>query len=180
VGRVVIRLHENDSLFDALGRIAAARVAGCTPVISLPEGLHNAVTDFLKGPEGKRIVGAAAMVRQTDWSGPWPRSSGAADTAAGNNAHEIESGPAWLRLRELSVAVLSRSAQPLSPSVRQVRLRQKRAKASPLPWWSRPRWKLSHEAVSLSSQRRGGTQPSASRWLSPLAAQRRQARYQTQ
>ena len=66
VGRVVIRLHENDSLFDALGRIAAARVAGCTPVISLPEGLHNAVTDFLKGPEGKRIVGAAAMVRQTD------------------------------------------------------------------------------------------------------------------
>ncbi len=66
VGRVVIRLHENDGLFDVLGRIAAARVAGCTPVVSLAEGLHNDVIDFLKGPEGKRIVGEAAMVRQTD------------------------------------------------------------------------------------------------------------------
>jgi RHH-type transcriptional regulator, proline utilization regulon repressor / proline dehydrogenase / delta 1-pyrroline-5-carboxylate dehydrogenase len=65
-GRVVIRLHENDRLFDVLGRIAAARVAGCTPVISLPAGLHNTVADFLKGPEGKRMVGEAALVRQTD------------------------------------------------------------------------------------------------------------------
>jgi RHH-type proline utilization regulon transcriptional repressor/proline dehydrogenase/delta 1-pyrroline-5-carboxylate dehydrogenase len=66
VGRVLIRLHESDRLFDALGRIAAARVAGCTPVVSLPKALNNDVTDFLKGPEGKRIVGKAAMVRQTD------------------------------------------------------------------------------------------------------------------
>lgn len=66
VGRVVIRLHENDGLFDVLGRIAAARVAGCTPVVSLPAALHNDVTDFLKGPQGKRIVGEAALVRQTD------------------------------------------------------------------------------------------------------------------
>jgi RHH-type proline utilization regulon transcriptional repressor/proline dehydrogenase/delta 1-pyrroline-5-carboxylate dehydrogenase len=66
VGRVVIRLHENDGLFEVLGRIAAARVAGCVPVVSLPEGLHNDVTDFLRGPDGKRIVGEAALVRQTD------------------------------------------------------------------------------------------------------------------
>ncbi len=66
VGRVLIRLHENDSFFEVLGRIAAARVAECLSVVSIPEGLHNAVTDFLKGPEGKRIVGDAALVRQTD------------------------------------------------------------------------------------------------------------------
>lgn len=66
VGRVVIRLHPDDSLFEVLGRIAAARVAGCTPVVSLPETLENHVTGFLKGPEGRQIVGRAAMVRQTD------------------------------------------------------------------------------------------------------------------
>ena len=66
VGTVLIRLHEDDSLFDVLGRIAAVKVSGCELVISIPTGLKNEVTDFLSGEEGKRIVGSAPVLHQSD------------------------------------------------------------------------------------------------------------------
>jgi RHH-type proline utilization regulon transcriptional repressor/proline dehydrogenase/delta 1-pyrroline-5-carboxylate dehydrogenase len=66
VGTVLVRLHEDDSLFDVLGRIAAVKVSGCGLVISIPTGLKNKVTDFLNGKEGKRIVGGAPVVHQSD------------------------------------------------------------------------------------------------------------------
>jgi RHH-type proline utilization regulon transcriptional repressor/proline dehydrogenase/delta 1-pyrroline-5-carboxylate dehydrogenase len=67
VGTVLVRLHEDDSLFDVLGRIAAVKVSGCGLVISIPTGLENRVTAFLGGKEGKRIVGDAPVLLQSDW-----------------------------------------------------------------------------------------------------------------
>jgi RHH-type proline utilization regulon transcriptional repressor/proline dehydrogenase/delta 1-pyrroline-5-carboxylate dehydrogenase len=66
VGKVLIRLHEDDSLFDVLGRIAAVKVSGCDLVISIPTDLKNGVTAFLLGKEGKRIVGGAPVLHQSD------------------------------------------------------------------------------------------------------------------
>jgi RHH-type proline utilization regulon transcriptional repressor/proline dehydrogenase/delta 1-pyrroline-5-carboxylate dehydrogenase len=66
VGTVLVRLHEDDSLFDVLGRIAAVKVSGCRLLVSIPIELNNSVTGFLLGREGKRIVGDAAVLRQTD------------------------------------------------------------------------------------------------------------------
>jgi RHH-type proline utilization regulon transcriptional repressor/proline dehydrogenase/delta 1-pyrroline-5-carboxylate dehydrogenase len=66
VGKVLVRLHEDDSLFDVLGRIAAVNVSGCDLVISIPTGLKNDVTAFLDSKEGKRIVGGAPLLHQSD------------------------------------------------------------------------------------------------------------------
>lgn len=66
VGMVLVRLHEDDSLFDVLGRIAAIKISGCGLVISIPTKLTNRVTDFLHGTEGKRIVGGVPVLHQSD------------------------------------------------------------------------------------------------------------------
>jgi RHH-type proline utilization regulon transcriptional repressor/proline dehydrogenase/delta 1-pyrroline-5-carboxylate dehydrogenase len=66
IGRVVIRLHPDDSLFDALGRLAAARISGCTPVVSVPPGLKNRVTDFWETREGRQILMKTRVIRQSD------------------------------------------------------------------------------------------------------------------
>ncbi len=56
VGRLIVRLHEDDSLFETLARIAAAKISGCRLWISIPKGLDNAVTRFLHTKEGQRLV----------------------------------------------------------------------------------------------------------------------------
>jgi RHH-type proline utilization regulon transcriptional repressor/proline dehydrogenase/delta 1-pyrroline-5-carboxylate dehydrogenase len=57
VGTVVVRLHEDDSLFETLARIAAVKISGCRLRISCPKGLNNQVTDFLHAGEGRRLIG---------------------------------------------------------------------------------------------------------------------------
>lgn len=57
VGTVVVRLHEDDSLFETLARIAAVKISGCRLRISCPKGLSNQVTDFLHSVEGGRLIG---------------------------------------------------------------------------------------------------------------------------
>ena len=66
VGTVVVRLHQKDSLFDSLARIAAAQITGCRLMISAPEKLHNAVTQFIDSSEGRRLVGERPVLRETD------------------------------------------------------------------------------------------------------------------
>jgi RHH-type proline utilization regulon transcriptional repressor/proline dehydrogenase/delta 1-pyrroline-5-carboxylate dehydrogenase len=65
-GRVVIRLHEEDSLFEALARLAAATITRCTPIISIPETLNNRVTDFVLSQQGKAFKGDSEVIRQSD------------------------------------------------------------------------------------------------------------------
>jgi RHH-type proline utilization regulon transcriptional repressor/proline dehydrogenase/delta 1-pyrroline-5-carboxylate dehydrogenase len=56
-GRVVVREHVDDSLFETLARIAAAKVAGCRLWVSIPRGLDNPVVRFLQEKEGGRLIG---------------------------------------------------------------------------------------------------------------------------
>ncbi len=66
VGEVVVRLHESDTLFETLARIAAVQISGCTLKISLPLKLRNSVTAFLEDTEGCRLSGRAPRVRESD------------------------------------------------------------------------------------------------------------------
>jgi RHH-type proline utilization regulon transcriptional repressor/proline dehydrogenase/delta 1-pyrroline-5-carboxylate dehydrogenase len=66
VGRVVIRLHEQDSLFEALARVVAAAVAGCTPIVSIPKGLDNAVVQFIASRDGRQILGRTERWQEDD------------------------------------------------------------------------------------------------------------------
>jgi RHH-type proline utilization regulon transcriptional repressor/proline dehydrogenase/delta 1-pyrroline-5-carboxylate dehydrogenase len=66
VGKVVVRLHEKDSLFETLARVAAAQITACRLIISAPNSLHNAVTQFLYAEEGRRLVGKHPLLRETD------------------------------------------------------------------------------------------------------------------
>jgi RHH-type proline utilization regulon transcriptional repressor/proline dehydrogenase/delta 1-pyrroline-5-carboxylate dehydrogenase len=66
VGTVVVRLHENDNLFESLARIAAVKVAACNLIISIPKGLQNHVIQFLHEKEGRRLIGDRPVVYEQD------------------------------------------------------------------------------------------------------------------
>lgn len=66
VGKVVVRLHEDDSLFDVLARIAAVNISKCELSVSVPSGLNNAVVAFLTDKEGRRILGDHPLIHETD------------------------------------------------------------------------------------------------------------------
>lgn len=66
VGTVVVRLHEDDSLFDTLARIAAVKITGCKLWISIPKGLQNISTRFLSQKEGRRLVGGDPIFHEPD------------------------------------------------------------------------------------------------------------------
>jgi RHH-type proline utilization regulon transcriptional repressor/proline dehydrogenase/delta 1-pyrroline-5-carboxylate dehydrogenase len=65
-GAVAIRMHGDDSLFETLARVAAVRISGCSPLVSIPPGLVNTATAFLGSREGQELLKDARVVRQTD------------------------------------------------------------------------------------------------------------------
>jgi RHH-type proline utilization regulon transcriptional repressor/proline dehydrogenase/delta 1-pyrroline-5-carboxylate dehydrogenase len=66
LGTISIRLHPHDSLFDVLARLAAAKITGNIPVVSIPRKLDNHVTAFLSTVEGHQIMQRAIVRRQSD------------------------------------------------------------------------------------------------------------------
>jgi RHH-type transcriptional regulator, proline utilization regulon repressor / proline dehydrogenase / delta 1-pyrroline-5-carboxylate dehydrogenase len=66
VGTMAVRLHPEDSLFDALARIAAVRATGNRLRVSIPKGLDTPATRFLYGPEGRRLTARAPVFQETD------------------------------------------------------------------------------------------------------------------
>ena len=66
VGTVVVRLHPEDGLFDAVARIAAVRATGNCLRVSVPPGMDGPAVRFLHGPEGGRLTARAPVVRETD------------------------------------------------------------------------------------------------------------------
>jgi len=66
VGRVLVRVHPADSLFEVLARVSAARAAGCPVAVSLPPGMDNAVTDFLGTVDGEALLDGTKMIFQED------------------------------------------------------------------------------------------------------------------
>ncbi len=69
IGSVMVCLHENDTLFDVLGRICAVQISGCRLLINIPPGMDNAVTQFLMGREGDRILKTRPPIRKLDNKG---------------------------------------------------------------------------------------------------------------
>jgi RHH-type proline utilization regulon transcriptional repressor/proline dehydrogenase/delta 1-pyrroline-5-carboxylate dehydrogenase len=65
-GVVLVRIHPEDSLFEALARIAAAKISKCKPEVSLPQGLDNMVSRFLSSKQGQVFLGNVPMVKQSD------------------------------------------------------------------------------------------------------------------
>ena len=65
-GKVAVRLHENDTLFDLLARIAAAKISRCELIVSIPVELDNPVASFLDGIEGKLFIQDTPVIRHTD------------------------------------------------------------------------------------------------------------------
>lgn len=66
IKRVLVRLHEKDTLFDVLGRIAAAEISGSIFQISIPVDIRNRVTKFLLGRDGGKFIGKTEIIIQTD------------------------------------------------------------------------------------------------------------------
>ena len=66
VGKVVVRLHEKDSLFETVARIAAVKITGCRLWISIPKNLDSQAVQFLHEKEGQRLVGKAPIFNETD------------------------------------------------------------------------------------------------------------------
>ena len=65
-GTIVVRIHQDDSLFEVLARIAAVRVSGCDLVISLPPDLNSEAASFLRGRHGRRFSGGTPLTVQDD------------------------------------------------------------------------------------------------------------------
>jgi RHH-type proline utilization regulon transcriptional repressor/proline dehydrogenase/delta 1-pyrroline-5-carboxylate dehydrogenase len=66
VGTVAIRLHQNDSLFETLARVAAAKITGCVPRISIPNDLDTPATRFIQSEEGRRLIDRTPVVYESD------------------------------------------------------------------------------------------------------------------
>jgi len=66
IGTVVVRLHENDSLFETLARIAAVKITGCRLWVSIPGEINNPAARFLQGKEGQRLVGDSPVFNEPD------------------------------------------------------------------------------------------------------------------
>ena len=66
LGKVVVRLHEKDSVFDMLARIAATRITENELIVSLPPRLNSPAAAFLAGQQGKQILGKATVIEQSD------------------------------------------------------------------------------------------------------------------
>ena len=66
IGSVAIRLHPDDTLFETLARIAAARIAGNKTVVSIPEELDNGIIRFLNQSDARDLMEGIKIQRQSD------------------------------------------------------------------------------------------------------------------
>ncbi len=66
VGRVVVRIHPDDSLFEVLARVAAVKISGCKLLLSIPTGIKNKVADFLASKPGRQFLGDTQTTGQSD------------------------------------------------------------------------------------------------------------------
>ena len=64
--RAIVRVHERDSLFEVLARIAAARIAGCKTILSIPPHTGSHALDFLNSTDGIKFLDGLAPQNQTD------------------------------------------------------------------------------------------------------------------
>ena len=65
-GTVVIRVHEEDSLFEILARAAAGRIAGCKVIISLQPDTEGSIGGSLDSPWGRELIRGSKVLVQSD------------------------------------------------------------------------------------------------------------------
>ena len=66
VGRVMVRIHAEDSLFDVLARIAAVGISGCELMISVAPEVNHPAVSFLRSQDGSKLAGNQVVAVQTD------------------------------------------------------------------------------------------------------------------
>ncbi len=66
LGKIVVRLHQDDTLFEAIARIAAVQITGNELAVSAPKGLENEVIQFLQGKEGIRLLNGVSVSFESD------------------------------------------------------------------------------------------------------------------
>ncbi len=66
IGKVLVRVHSEDSLFEVLARCTAVLVSRCSLVLSIPEGLDNAVIKFLASKECRFLLKGSEVVEEDD------------------------------------------------------------------------------------------------------------------
>ncbi len=66
VGTVAVRIHEDDTVFETLARMAGCKISGCRLIISIPAGLNNKVSAFLENRESKMLTRGAMIIEQND------------------------------------------------------------------------------------------------------------------
>ncbi|MBW1616956.1 MAG: bifunctional proline dehydrogenase/L-glutamate gamma-semialdehyde dehydrogenase [Deltaproteobacteria bacterium] len=63
---ILIRIDKADSLFEILAMAAAAKIAGASPILSLPSDLDNEAVGFLKSEDGKAFLKGITVKTETD------------------------------------------------------------------------------------------------------------------
>lgn len=66
VGTVAVRLHPEDTVFEVLARVAAARISGCSVRVSIPTGLDTAPVKFLGSRGCKALLQGVEVLHQDD------------------------------------------------------------------------------------------------------------------
>ena len=66
VGKIIIRLHPSDSLFEVLARIAAVHISGCTGIVSAPPDMPGEIMAFLGTTDAGILLGDITVVTQDD------------------------------------------------------------------------------------------------------------------
>jgi len=66
VGKVLVRLHPDDSVFDILARCGAALAAGCELILSLPPDLDGAKMEFIRGSDCAELLKGVDLVSEED------------------------------------------------------------------------------------------------------------------
>ena len=66
LGKVVVRLHADDTLFELIARIAAAKITGNRLWISIPRNLDNMATQFIESASGRRLIGNSPVFHEDD------------------------------------------------------------------------------------------------------------------
>ena len=64
--QVLVRVHEQDSLFEVLTRVAAARIAGCKTILSMRPHTCSRAAEFLKTADGIRFLDGLVPREETD------------------------------------------------------------------------------------------------------------------
>ncbi len=65
-GTVVVRIHDKDSLFEILARIAAVKVAGSRLIISIPPDMKSSPSQLLFKGDGKKFFKDEEILSQSD------------------------------------------------------------------------------------------------------------------